>query len=178
MALLFRGARRQLVLSRTIKLELLKVWPSERNHSDAGSVGHWLGQKAALRAGTRCALPYSELMPADRSRFPPGTPTRLTIIPDDHHVPYAGITGDGKQFILSNELFGGDAAGMTSLTCRTRVVPDLMGTLTYRPYDSNWTQAARRTNMTGQRLGSHGRRVQVARRIRPGPSRARAAADR
>jgi len=53
-------------------------------------------------------------MPADRSTFPPGTPRRFRIIPDDYHVPYAGITGDGKQFFLSNELFGGDTAGVTS----------------------------------------------------------------
>ena len=59
-------------------------------------------------------MPYSGFMPADRSQFPPGTPKRFTIIPDDYHVPYAGITGGGKQFFLSDELFGGDSAGMTS----------------------------------------------------------------
>jgi rubredoxin len=52
-------------------------------------------------------VPYVDRMPADRSTFPPGTPERFTIIPDDYHVPLAGTTGDGKQFFLSNELFGG-----------------------------------------------------------------------
>jgi hypothetical protein len=62
----------------------------------------------------RRLVPYSDLMAADRSTFPPGTPERLTIIPDDYHVPYAGITGDGKQFFLSDELFGGDSQTTTS----------------------------------------------------------------
>ena len=32
-------------------------------------------------------------------------PTRITIVPDDYHVPYAGTAGDGRRFFLSEELF-------------------------------------------------------------------------
>jgi hypothetical protein len=31
-------------------------------------------------------------------------PTRFTIVPDDHNVPYAGTAGDGRKFFLSDEL--------------------------------------------------------------------------
>jgi hypothetical protein len=52
------------------------------------------------------SLPYDDLMPADRATFPDGTPNRFTIVPDDYHVPFAGTTGDGRRFFLSEELFG------------------------------------------------------------------------
>ncbi|HEX4443205.1 MAG TPA: hypothetical protein VHZ81_06510 [Galbitalea sp.] len=45
-------------------------------------------------------------MATEAALFPSGTPVRFTIIPDDYHVPFAGRTGDGKLFFLSNELFG------------------------------------------------------------------------
>jgi hypothetical protein len=32
-------------------------------------------------------------------------PERITIVPDDYHVPYAGTAEDGRQFFLSDELF-------------------------------------------------------------------------
>ena len=32
-------------------------------------------------------------------------PMRITIVPDDYHVPYAGTAGDGRRFFLSEELF-------------------------------------------------------------------------
>ncbi len=32
-------------------------------------------------------------------------PKRFTIVPDDYHVPYAGIAEDGRKFFLSDELF-------------------------------------------------------------------------
>jgi hypothetical protein len=40
------------------------------------------------------------------SEFPEETPGRFTIIPDDYHVPFAGRTGNGRLFFLSEELFG------------------------------------------------------------------------
>lgn len=38
-------------------------------------------------------------------------PDRITIVPDDYHVPYAGTAEDGRRFFLSEELFvpGGKA---------------------------------------------------------------------
>lgn len=39
-----------------------------------------------------------------------GRPTRITIRPDDYHVPYAGTAEDGRRFFLSQELFAGDTA--------------------------------------------------------------------
>lgn len=41
---------------------------------------------------------------------PDGAPARITIRPDDHHVPYAGTAGDGRLFFVSDELFGGGSA--------------------------------------------------------------------
>jgi len=35
-------------------------------------------------------------------------PERITIVPDDYHVPYAGTAEDGRRFFLSEELFSGD----------------------------------------------------------------------
>jgi hypothetical protein len=32
-------------------------------------------------------------------------PKRITIVPDDYHVPYAGTAEDGRRFFLSDELF-------------------------------------------------------------------------
>lgn len=32
-------------------------------------------------------------------------PERFTIVPDDYHVPYAGTSGDGRKFFLSEKLF-------------------------------------------------------------------------
>lgn len=32
-------------------------------------------------------------------------PDRITIVPDDYHVPYAGTAEDGRKFFLSEELF-------------------------------------------------------------------------
>ncbi|GAA1717801.1 hypothetical protein GCM10009809_12160 [Isoptericola hypogeus] len=32
-------------------------------------------------------------------------PERITIVPDDYHVPYAGTAEDGRRFFLSEELF-------------------------------------------------------------------------
>jgi hypothetical protein len=49
-------------------------------------------------------------MTAEPTPFPPGAPDRFTIIPDDYHVPFAGKTGDGRLFFLSNELFGTPAS--------------------------------------------------------------------
>lgn len=40
----------------------------------------------------------------------PGAPNRITIRPDDYHVPYAGTAGDGRKFFLSDELFTADAS--------------------------------------------------------------------
>jgi hypothetical protein len=37
-------------------------------------------------------------------------PTRFTIRPDDYHVPYVGTAGDGRRFLLSEELFKGTTA--------------------------------------------------------------------
>jgi hypothetical protein len=37
-------------------------------------------------------------------------PTRFTIRPDDHHVPYAGTAEDGRRFFLSEELFSDTTA--------------------------------------------------------------------
>lgn len=37
-------------------------------------------------------------------------PARFTIVPDDYHVPYAGTTGDGRKFFLSDELFDSRSA--------------------------------------------------------------------
>jgi hypothetical protein len=36
-----------------------------------------------------------------------GAPERITIVPDDYHVPYAGTAEDGRRFFLSEELFAG-----------------------------------------------------------------------
>jgi len=41
---------------------------------------------------------------------PAGEPSRITIRPDDYHVPYAGEAEDGRFFFLSDELFGGGSA--------------------------------------------------------------------
>lgn len=35
-------------------------------------------------------------------------PDRITIVPDDYHVPYAGTAEDGRKFFLSEELFSSD----------------------------------------------------------------------
>lgn len=37
-------------------------------------------------------------------------PDRITIVPDDFHVPYAGTAEDGRRFFLSSELFTGDSS--------------------------------------------------------------------
>ena len=34
-----------------------------------------------------------------------GPPARITLVPDDYHVPYAGTAEDGRRFFLSEELF-------------------------------------------------------------------------
>ena len=45
----------------------------------------------------------------------PGAPARITIRPDDYHVPYAGTAGDGRKFFLSDELFVPDGAAFVGL---------------------------------------------------------------
>jgi hypothetical protein len=71
---------------------------------------------AAVLVG--CALPSEETaesspaQPRDRTgRVVDQAPERFTIVPDDYHVPYAGTSGDGRKFFLSEELFhpGGSA---------------------------------------------------------------------
>ncbi|WP_418275018.1 hypothetical protein ACNHYB_09030 [Isoptericola jiangsuensis] len=37
-------------------------------------------------------------------------PERITIVPDDYHVPYAGTAEDGRKFFLSQELFDMDTS--------------------------------------------------------------------
>ena len=39
-----------------------------------------------------------------------GPPARITLVPDDYHVPYAGTAEDGRKFFLSQELFGGGSS--------------------------------------------------------------------
>lgn len=39
-----------------------------------------------------------------------GPPARITIRPDDYHVPYAGTAEDGRRFFLSDELFDADVS--------------------------------------------------------------------
>ena len=43
-----------------------------------------------------------------------GAPDRITIVPDDYHVPYAGTAEDGRLFFLSEELFDLGQAGPES----------------------------------------------------------------
>jgi len=43
-----------------------------------------------------------------------GRPTRFRIVPDDYHVPYAGVAEDGRLFFLSDELFSRDEDGASS----------------------------------------------------------------
>jgi hypothetical protein len=40
-----------------------------------------------------------------------GRPTRFRIVPDDYHVPYAGVAEDGRLFFLSDELFNQELDG-------------------------------------------------------------------
>lgn len=40
-----------------------------------------------------------------------GAPDRITIVPDDYHVPFAGTAEDGRLFFLSEELFDAGHAG-------------------------------------------------------------------
>lgn len=54
---------------------------------------------ASCTSAPRSAAPAAE--------DPGGVPERFTIVPDDHHVPYAGTAGDGRRFFLSEELFRG-----------------------------------------------------------------------
>lgn len=62
--------------------------------------------------GTSCALPG--LLDLNGHGGLGGTadgpPSRITIVPDDYHVPYAGTAEDGRLFFLSDELFSQDAA--------------------------------------------------------------------
>jgi hypothetical protein len=39
-------------------------------------------------------------------------PTRITIVPDDYHVPYAGTAADGRRFFASDELFAVTGPGV------------------------------------------------------------------
>lgn len=45
---------------------------------------------------------------APRTDFGVGAPTRIRILPDDYHVPVAGVLTDGRQCFVSEELFEGD----------------------------------------------------------------------
>jgi hypothetical protein len=50
--------------------------------------------------------------PARKQEEPP---TRITIRPDDYHVPYAGTAEDGRRFFLSRELFEPGGASYVGL---------------------------------------------------------------
>ena len=56
-------------------------------------------------------LPACGVVPDDRAGtsegdgMSDGAPERITIRPDDYHVPYAGTAADGRRFFLSEELF-------------------------------------------------------------------------
>lgn len=68
----------------------------------------------AVLAG--CTLPSEDTtevapaQPADRKeKVVHHAPERFTIVPDDHHVPYAGTAEDGRKFFLSEELFSSES---------------------------------------------------------------------
>jgi hypothetical protein len=46
--------------------------------------------------------------PGARTDFGSGAPSRIRILPDDHHVPVAGTLPDGRRCFVSEELFAGD----------------------------------------------------------------------
>lgn len=47
---------------------------------------------------------------ASSGNTPGSAPERVTIVPDDYHVPYAGTAEDGRRFFLSSELFTADSS--------------------------------------------------------------------
>jgi hypothetical protein len=62
-----------------------------------------LGVLAVLLTMTSCG----GMVPTVTKSATEGAPSRITIRPDDYHVPYAGKAGDGRLFFLSDELFDG-----------------------------------------------------------------------
>ena len=77
---------------------------------------------AALVVLSRCASPPDGTGAAPE--HPQGThaapawdprPERFRIVPDDYHVPYAGVAEDGRRFFLSRELFEPGGAAYVGL---------------------------------------------------------------
>jgi hypothetical protein len=61
---------------------------------------------ATLVALAACTTPTQRSDgPPREAREPEERPTRITIRPDDYHVPWAGTAEDGRRFFLSRELF-------------------------------------------------------------------------
>lgn len=67
-----------------------------------GKVSRVVIAQAATLTCTSCSLWWK---PSEASGPPDPRPDRITIRPDDYHVPYAGTAQDGKKFFLSDELF-------------------------------------------------------------------------
>ncbi len=77
-----------------------------------------LAAGAASVTLTACSLPgvwqeapFPEPPQSTRQASPYERPERITLVPDDYHVPYAGTAEDGRRFFLSDSLFARDAEG-------------------------------------------------------------------